>query len=129
MSKAKFIEAVESLFQIYPVDAEVLEYFNKTVKTVRINKKDVEKGETVRNAILNYMQANAGKMFDRVEIGNALYNAAEFSEEFLLNEKGQIAFNSITAYANQLETNGLILKGEVRVGKTKKVKYWVADIG
>jgi hypothetical protein len=123
MTKAKFIEVVESLFQIHPVDADVVEYFNKTVKSVRVNKKEVEKAETVRNAILNHMKVNAGKMLDRVEIGTALYNAGEFSEEFLLNEKGEVAYNSITAYANQLVNNGLLRKDEVRVGKVKKIKY------
>ncbi len=129
MSKAKFIEVLEELFKEHVIDEQAMEYFNKTIKAKRVDKKSIEKGEVVKNAILEYLQLNTGKMFDRVEIGNALYNAAEFSEEFLLNEKGQIAFNSITAYANQLVNNGLILKGEVRVGKTKKVKYWVADIG
>jgi len=123
MSKAKFIEVVESLFQIHPVDAEVVEYFNTTVKAKRVSKKEVEKSETVRNAILACLQENAGKMLDRVEIGNMLYNKAEFTEEFLLNEKGEIAFNSITAYANQLVNEGKLRKEEIRLGKIKKVKY------
>jgi hypothetical protein len=125
MSKQKFIEVVEGLFQIHPVDAEVVEYFNSTVKSKRVNKKEIEKAETVKNAILACVKENAGKMLDRVEIGDTLYNNAEFTEEFLLNEKGTIAYNSITAYANQLVNEGKLRKEEIRVGKVKKIKYSV----
>jgi hypothetical protein len=123
MSKAKFIEVVESLFQIHQVDAEAVEYFNKTVKAKRVSKRDVEKAETVKNAIFTLLQEKAGKMLDRVEIGNILYEGANFPEEFLLNEKEELAYNSITAYANQLVNDGKIKKDEVRIGKVKKIKY------
>ena len=123
MSKAQFVKEVEAVVAGFSVEAR--EYFEKTVKAKKVNKKEAEKAKVVKEAILNYLTANAGKMFDRTEIGNALYNAAEFDEEFLLNEKGDLAYNSMTAFANQLVAEGLVVKDEVRVGKTKKVKYSV----
>lgn len=124
MSKVKFIEVVENLFQTNQVDAEALAYFEKTVKAKRVNAKDVEKAKVVKQAIVDLL-AKAGKAMDRTEIGNALYDAGEFSEDFIVNEKGTIAFNSITAYANQLVTAGSLVKQEVRVGKVKRIVYSV----
>ena len=123
MSKQKFIEVVESLFQIHPVDAGAVEYFNKTVKSKKLNQKEIEKARVVKEAILKYLTINAGKMFDRTEIANALYNAGDFKEEYLINDKGTIAYNSITAFANQLVTSGSVKKQEIKEGKIKKVKY------
>ena len=60
---------------------------------------------------------------DRTEIGNALYDAGEFAEEYLVNEKGTVAYNSITAYANQLVNEGCLKKDEIRVGKVKRIVY------
>lgn len=125
MSKQKFIEAVDKLFQVNEVQADVLEYFNETVKAKKVNKKEVEKSNIVKEAIYNYLVENKGKYFDRTEIGNELYNRAEFAEEFLVNEKGTVAYNSITAFANQLASDGKIEKEEIKVGKVKKVKYAV----
>lgn len=125
MSKQKFIEAVDKLFQVNEVPTEVLEYFNETVKAKKVNKKEVEKSNVVKEAIFNYLVENKGKYFDRTEIGNELYNRAEFKEEFLVNEKGTVAYNSITAFANQLASDGKIEKEEIKVGKVKKVKYAV----
>jgi hypothetical protein len=125
MSKAKFVEVVNSLFSMYPVDAEAVEYFEKVVKAKRVNGKDVEKSKTVKSAIVNLLSAN-GKAMDRTEIGNALYDAGEFPEEFLLNEKGEVAYNSITAFANQLVNEGILEKNEVKVGKVKRVVYSVS---
>ena len=122
MSKAKFIAVVESLFQIHPVDADVREYFEKTIKAKRVNSKDVEKAKTIKTAILNLLQTTQ-KPMDRTQIGKALYDAGEFNEEFLLNEKGEIAYNSITAYANQLVAENVINKDEVKNGKVKRVVY------
>ncbi len=123
MSKAQFVKEVEAVVAGFSVEAR--EYFEKTVKAKKVNKKEVEKAKVVKNAILTFLTANKGKMFDRTELANALFNAAEFDEEFLLNEKGTLAYNSMTAFANQLVADGLVTKDEVRVGKTKKVKYSV----
>lgn len=122
MSKAKFIEVVEGLFQIHPVDAEVVAYFEKTIKAKRVNSKDVEKAQTIKKAILELLTKEA-KPMDRTQIGNAIYDAGEFNEEFLLNEKGEVAYNSITAYANQLVSEGSLKKDEVKVGKAKRIVY------
>jgi len=123
MSKAKFIEVVESLFTIHPVDAEAVAYFEKTVKAKRVNTKEVEKAKVIKDAILAFVVGNAGKAFDRVQIGTALYDAGEFPEDYLINEKGTVAYNSITAYANQLVTENKLKKDEIRVGKVKKIVY------
>jgi hypothetical protein len=124
MSKVKFIEVVESLFKIHSVDAEAVAYFEKTVKAKRVNAKDVEKAKVVKNAILDLL-VKSDKALDRTEIGNVLYDAGEFSEDFIVNEKGTVAFNSITAYANQLVTEGILEKNEIRVGKVKRIVYSV----
>ncbi len=122
-NKQQFIQEVETLKGQLSSDA--LAYFETVVKARKINKKEQEKAQVMRQAILDFLKENAGKMFDRVEIGNALYAKAEFEEEFLLNEKGEIAFNSITAFANQLAGDGLVSKQEVKVGKSTKIKYSV----
>jgi hypothetical protein len=124
MSKVKFIEVVESLFQVHPVDAEAVAYFEKTVKAKRVNAKDVEKAKVVKQAIVDLL-AKAGKSMDRTEIGNALYDAGDFPEDYIVNDKGTVAFNSITAYANQLVTAGSLVKQEVKVGKFKRIVYSV----
>jgi hypothetical protein len=128
MSKVKFIEVVENLFQANQVDAEAIAYFEKTVKAKRVNAKDVEKAKVVKQAIVDLL-ARTGKAMDRTEIGNALYDAGEFSEDFIVNDKGTIAFNSITAYANQLVTAGDLVKNEVKVGKFKRIVYSVKAVG
>jgi hypothetical protein len=123
MSKQSFVQFVENAIAQGNAPAEVVEYFEKTIKAKKINKKEQEKSETVKSAIVAFLQENAGQTFDRVEIGDALYNRAEFAEEFLLNEKGTVAYNSITAFANQLVNDNQITKLEVKVGKATKVKY------
>lgn len=104
------------------LSAEAQAFF-ETLKAKKVNKKEQEKATVMKSAILNLLVAE-GKQLDRTEIGDKLYNAGEFEEEFLLNEKGTIAYNSITAFANQLVAEGKLYKEEVRVGKTKKVKYF-----
>ena len=126
MSKQLFIQTVENLFATNEIPAEAMDYFNKTVKSKKVNKKEVEKATVLKDAILKFLTDNQGKMFDRIEIGDALYNAGEFDEEFLLNEKGTVAYNSITAFANQLVDSKQITKDEIKVGKVKKIKYRVA---
>lgn len=126
MSKQLFIQTVENLFATNDISQEVREYFEKTVKSKKVNKKEVEKATTLKDAILNFLTENGNKAFDRMEIGKALYDSAQFQEEFLLNEKGEVAYNSITAFANQLVNDGKVQKQEVKVGKVKKVKYLVA---
>jgi len=125
MSKAKFIEVVESLFQVHPVDAEAVAYFEKTVKAKRVNAKDIEKAKVVKEAITALLE-KTGKNMDRTEIANTLYDAGEFPEEYLVNEKGTVAYNSISAYANQLVTAGTLVKQEVKVGKFKRIVYGIA---
>lgn len=124
-NKQVFIQEVEALKA--QLTAEAAEYFETVVKARKVNKKEQEKAQVVRAAILAFLEANRGneRMYDRVEIGDALYNAAEFDEEFLLNDKGTVAYNSITAFANQLVNDGLVQKFEVKVGKSTKVKYAV----
>lgn len=122
-NKQVFIGEIEALAgQLSP---EAVEYFNTVVKARKVNKKEQEKATVLRGAILSFLQANPGAQYDRVEIGDALFAAAEFEEEFLLNDKGTVAYNSITAFANQLVGDGLVVKSEIKVGKSNKVKYSV----
>jgi hypothetical protein len=123
MSKATFISTVESLFATNEVSPEVVSYFETTVKAKKVNKKEVAKANVLKTAILELLQANTGTALDRNEIGQKLFDNADIDEQYLLNDKDQIAFNSITAFANQLVASGEISKFEVKVGKTKRVKY------
>jgi hypothetical protein len=124
-NKQVFINEIEAM--VGQLSAEAANYFNTVIKARKVNKKEQEKATVVRAAILAFLEANRGneKMYDRVEIGDALFDAGEFDEEFLLNDKGTVAYNSITAFANQLVADGLIQKFEVKVGKSTKVKYAV----
>jgi len=124
-NKQVFINEIEVM--VGQLSAEAANYFNTVVKARKVNKKEQEKATVVRAAILAFLEANRGneKMYDRTEIGDALFDAGEFDEEFLLNDKGTVAYNSITAFANQLVADGLIQKFEVKVGKSTKVKYAV----
>lgn len=122
-NKQIFINEVEGLKS--KLSANALDYFETVVKAKKVNKKEVEKSTVVKNAILRFLQENTGKMFDRVEIGDSLFNNADIEENFLLNEKNEIAYNSITAFANQLVTDGKAKKQEVKVGKATKIKYSV----
>jgi hypothetical protein len=122
-NKQLFISELENLKA--SLSANALDYFETVIKSKKVNKKEVEKSTIVRDAILKFLKANAGKLFDRVEIGEALYDDADLPEAYLLNDKNEIAFNSITAFANQLVTDGKITKQEVKVGKSTKVKYLV----
>lgn len=123
MSKKIFVETIDRLFQSNEIPAKALQYFQETVKAVKVNKRDIEKAEVVKAAILAFLERNPSTLYDRTEIGNALYDAAEFPEDYIVNEKGTLAFNSITAFANQLVNEGKVAKDEVKVGKVKKVKY------
>lgn len=126
MSKAKFIEAVEQLFTSNVIDVEAREYFEKTVKAKRVNAKEVEKSIVIKQAIENVL-LKTGKPMDRTEIANTLYDGAEFPEEYLLNDKGTVAYNSITAYANQMVTAKILTKQEVKNGKFKRIVYAIAQ--
>lgn len=125
MSKQSFIKFMETMIAQGNVPADVIDYFEKNLKAKKVNKKELEKAQTVKTAIVSFLQENMGTKFDRTEIGNALYNRAEFAEEYLLNEKGTVAYNSITAFANQLVTEGKLTKSEEKEGKVTKVKYTV----
>jgi len=122
-NKQTFISELENLKA--SLSANALDYFETVIKSKKVNKKEVEKSTIVREAILKFLKENAGKLFDRTEIGNALFDDADLPEAYLLNDKNEIAFNSITAFANQLVTDGKITKQEVKVGKSTKVKYLV----
>lgn len=122
-NKQQFINEVEAIKG--QLSAEAVSYFESIIKAKKVNKKEQEKATVLRGAILSFLQANPGTQYDRVEIGDALFAAAEFEEEFLLNDKGTVAYNSITAFANQLVGDGLVVKSEIKVGKSNKVKYSV----
>lgn len=126
MSKVKFIEAVEQLFASNAVDSEAVAYFEKTIKAKRVNAKDVEKANVIKQAIESVL-TKSGKAMDRTEIANIIYDAGEFPEEYLLNDKGTVAYNSITAYANQMVTAGILSKQEVKNGKFKRMVYAIAQ--
>lgn len=119
-NKQNFINAIEAIKGT--LSAEALDYFETVIKSKKVNKKEVEKSQAVKDAILAFLQVNKG-FFDRTEIAKALNDSAELPEGYLLNEKGQLAVNSITAFANQLASDGLIKKEEVKSGKSTKVKY------
>ena len=122
-NKQVFINEIEALKSALSADA--ISYFESVIKAKKVNKKEAEKATVVRKAILEFLQANAGKSFDRVEIGKALFDNADIEEGFLLNDKNEIAYNSITAFANQLVGDGLASKQAVKVGKSEKIKYSV----
>ena len=123
MSKKLFMDAVEKLFAQNDVAEEVKEYFNNTLKAKRVNKSEVERTKIVKNAIYKFLEQNPNFAYDRVQIGNSLYNEADFPEEYLVNEKGTVAYNSITAYANQLVNEQVIVKNSVKEGKSTKIVY------
>ena len=100
-------------------------YFEQVVKAKKVNRKEKEKSEIVKSEILKFLQENRNKMFSRDEIAKSLFDNADIDEQYLLNDKGEIAYNSITAFANQLAELGTISKMEVKQGKTKKVKYFL----
>jgi hypothetical protein len=126
MSKVKFIEAVEQLFASNAVDSEAVAYFEKTIKAKRVNAKDVEKANVIKQAIESVL-TKSGKAMDRTEIANTIYDAGEFPEEYMLNDKGTVAYNSITAYANQMVTAKILTKQEVKNGKFKRIVYAIAQ--
>ena len=126
MSKVKFIEAVEQLFASNAVDSEAVAYFEKTIKAKRVNAKDVEKANVIKQAIESVL-TRSGKAMDRTEIANTIYDAGEFPEEYMLNDKGTVAYNSITAYANQMVTAKILTKQEVKNGKFKRIVYAIAQ--
>ena len=100
-------------------------YFEQVVKAKKVNRKEKEKSEIVKSEILKFLQANKNKMFSRDEIAKSLFDNADIDEQYLLNDKNEIAYNSITAFANQLAELGTISKMEVKQGKSKKVKYFL----
>jgi hypothetical protein len=123
MSKKLFVQEVQGL--VAQLSPEAMEYFVKTYEQKRVNAKAAAKADVMKAAILKFLQENQGKAFDRIAIGDALFNDADIPEEYLLNEKNGIAYNSITAFANALQKDGIIKKDEVKEGKRKVVKYCV----
>ena len=121
-NKQSFINEVQGI--VGQLSPEAQSYFENVIKAKKVNKKEVEKSQAVKDAILKFLQGRKGQ-YDRSEIAQALNDSAELPENYLINEKGGLAVNSITAYANQLVADGLVTKTEVKVGKATKVKYSV----
>lgn len=122
-NKQVFISEIEKFKSQLSENAQT--YFEQVVKAKKVNRKEKEKSEIVKSEILKFLQENKNKMFSRDEIAKSLYDNVEIDEQYLLNDKGEIAYNSITAFANQLAELGTISKMEVKQGKTKKVKYFL----
>lgn len=122
MSRKTFVEVVEKLFAENSVDAVAVEYFAKNFLTPKTSSKEVERASAIKAAIMNVI-VNSNTPLDRYEIGDA---AATALGDTLKNEKGGIAYNSITAHANALVEAGMLHKQEVKVGKAKRVKYRTA---
>jgi hypothetical protein len=121
MSRQSFVKTVEQLFKENAVDPQVKEYFTQNFfKSTRKSSADLERAEAIKSSILEVVRG-ADKLMDRNEIGRKI--EALMAEGTLRNEKGEIAFNSVTAYANQLVEQGLLEKKEVRERKSKRVKY------
>jgi Fe2+ or Zn2+ uptake regulation protein len=119
MSRQSFIQAVEALFDGSEVSTEAREYFVKNFKTAKTSAKDVARATQIREAILAALK-NRGELMDRYEL------ADKMDAEIITNDKGGLAYNSVTAYANQLVEEGLVQRKEVKVGKAKRVKYSIA---
>jgi hypothetical protein len=122
-NKQVFISEIENLKSQLSENAQT--YFEQVVKAKKVNRKEKEKSEIVKSEILKFLQANKNKMFSRDEIAKSLFDNADIDEQYLLNDKNEIAYNSITAFANQLAELGTISKMEVKQGKSKKVKYFL----
>jgi hypothetical protein len=122
-NKQVFISEIENLKSQLSENAQ--NYFEQVVKAKKINRKEKEKSEILKSEILKFLQENKNKMFSRDEIAKSLFDNADIDEQYLLNDKNEIAYNSITAFANQLAELGTISKMEVKQGKTKKVKYFL----
>lgn len=118
MAKADFVKQVEAM----ALSAEAREYFEQTFKVKRVNAKAAAKAVAIKQAIIEFFKGNEGS-HDRVALANAVHNSGSLEESYTVNEKGDIAYNSFTAYANQLVAEGVLGKSEVKVGKAKRVAY------
>jgi len=121
MSRAQFVQEVEKM----ELSPEAKAYFAKSFKAPRVNKKEQEKAQAMKDAILAVL-GQSDDALDRETIANAINDAANLPEEYLVNDKGDLAVNSITAYANQLVAEGSVVKVQVKVGKAKRVHYKLA---
>jgi len=122
MSRKTFVEVVEKLFAENSVDAVAVEYFAKNFLAPKVNSKEVERASAIKAAIMNVL-VNSGTALDRYEIAD---KAAATLGDVLKNDKGGLAYNSITAYANSLVEAGMLAKQEVKIGKAKRMKYRTA---
>lgn len=122
MSKQLFIQEVEK-FQ-GQLSEGAREYFQKTLKAKKVNKKEVEKATAMKSAIVSVL--SNGKTLNRVEIMALIEKQDLVSPEYLYNDKDELSYNSITAFANQLVAEGNLFKQEVREGKAKVIKYRLA---
>jgi hypothetical protein len=123
MSRQSFTKTVERLFQENGVAEEVLDYFVKNYKSARVSARETERAEAIRSAIVQVLQDNT-ELMDRNQIGQKLDSLVDAA--FMRNEKGHIAYNAITSYANQLVAEGVLQRAEVRERKAKRVKYSLA---
>jgi hypothetical protein len=119
MSKQLFIQEVEK-FQ-GQLSEGAREYFQKTLKAKKVNKKEVEKATAMKSAIVEVL--SKGQTLNRVEIMTLIEKLDLVSPEYLYNDKDELSFNSITAFANQLVLEGKLIKQETKQGKAKVVKY------
>ena len=98
-------------------------YFDQVIKAKKVNKKEVEKANAMKSAIVQVLASQKGHFLNRVEIMSQIEKLDLVSPEFLYNDKDELSFNSVTAFANQLVQEGKVDKQEVKQGKAKVIKY------
>lgn len=121
MSKQTFIKEIESLRN--QLSQEGQNYFDQVIKAKKVNKKEVEKATAMKSAIVQVLASQKGHFLNRVEIMSQIEKLDLVSPEFLYNDKDELSFNSVTAFANQLVQEGKVDKQEVKQGKAKVIKY------
>jgi len=121
MSKQKFIQEIEMLKN--QLSQEGQNYFDQVIKAKKVNKKEVEKATAMKSAIVQVLASQKGHFLNRVEIMSQIEKLDLVSPEFLYNDKDELSFNSVTAFANQLVQEGKVDKQEVKQGKAKVIKY------
>jgi len=119
--KQMFIKEVEMLRNQLSQEGQT--YFDQVVKAKKVNRKEQEKATAMKSAILEVLTARKGQFLNRVEIMSQIEKLDLVSPEFLYNDKDELSFNSVTAFANQLVEQGKLDKQEVKQGKVKTIKY------
>ena len=128
MSKQVFVQSVEKFFvaNAATIAPEAKLYFEQTFKTKRVNPKDAAKADALKSAIVEVVRASKVAL-NRNEIADTINNEAMVAEEFILNIKGDVAYGSVTAFANQLVEAGTLTKSTVKNGKSKSTVYSVVQ--